>query len=359
MSQQNQEPEQNNVPFTQIPDVISATIFAVQSVRQYRENDFALDSKEKIAIRYADCTLILFYSENKESKYLAKMWAEAASQVAGPTFGACNLLQEKAVAEAFTSLNMDSSHPFYWARLQGIPFILVYQNGWPKAFYNGEKSVGTFIDYSLTLACVAGYEERKQEVAGYAAENNYLVPKDATFVPKTSSSEYVSDNNIRGFNPTIPPTIKGSQAEKDLIRKLTKQNDQPQDVYFTEPLDIGVLQGDTIPIDGISSQSQYTPQPFVTPSYASPVQPQQSYDPQSIQYEQVQSYDPQSIQYEQVQSYDPQSIQYEQVQSYEPQSIQYEQPQSYEPQQVYIENQVSQYEIAQPFELQQAQEYDQ
>lgn len=224
--QQRQQQQQDPpvVPTTKTPEVLTATIFASQSVKQLRENEFTLDSREKICLKYPDCVLVLFYSENRESKNIAGIWAQAAAQVAGPVFAACNLLQERRVAEAFTAISMDKTHPFSWARIQQIPFILVYQGGWPKAFFNGDRTVETFIDYSLTLACVGGYEEREQRSGGMEAENRYLMTQAAAYTPqRTISTQYIGATGIRQYNAGIPPVIKGSQAERDLITQIQQQ----------------------------------------------------------------------------------------------------------------------------------------
>lgn len=197
-------------------DELSSVIsFTNQSVKNLRETDFDLSSKELIKLNQEECILILFYIDNTESKNLAKIWIEAAAQISGPIFAACNMNIERKVAEAFVKINNNPDHPFNWAGLKQYPFILVYRSGWPKGFYNGSRTVEAIMDYSLTLACVVMYEEHKQLHQGVQPENNYEMP-GLSSEPKirTSSDEYKSTNPLRGYDPRIPIYIKGSKQEK-------------------------------------------------------------------------------------------------------------------------------------------------
>lgn len=199
--------------------LVSQTLFAQEAVKQLREGDFALDSKSRITIKWEECMLVLFYVNNNESNKLAEVWSIAAHQITGPVFAACNLIVERKVAEAFTKLNSENS-PLHWAALSSLPFILVYQNGWPVAFYNGERAVQPIVDYALTLACKGNYREDYQIAGGITVKENYEMGGYTQYYPpRTSSSQYtvVKPANdlggpVRQFNAETPVVLVNSPA---------------------------------------------------------------------------------------------------------------------------------------------------
>jgi hypothetical protein len=201
-------------------DVVYRLTFSSETVKRLNSEDFDLNSKEIISLKYDDCILVLFHTENTESYQLADIWALVAQQVAGPVFGAINMLSERKVAEAFTRLKSDGSNPLHWAALRQYPFVLVYRKRWPVAVYNGPREVQALIDYSLTLACEAGYYETLQiggsmqgekriEMGPYQPYTN--IPGSPPIIRK-SSIEYNAENSIRGFNPNIPVVVTGSKV---------------------------------------------------------------------------------------------------------------------------------------------------
>lgn len=196
--------------------------FASETVKRLSGEDFDLGSKELITLRYDDCILVLFHIENAESYQLATIWALVARQVAGPVFGAVNMLSERRIAEAMTRLKTVGSHPLHWASLRQYPFILVYRNKWPVAVYNGPREVQALIDYALTLACEAGYYETKQLGGSMQAEGRYEM---GPYQPYTNiqgqparvrdlSVQYNAEEPIRGFNPSIPVVATGGAESK-------------------------------------------------------------------------------------------------------------------------------------------------
>lgn len=192
--------------------LVSEVLFGQEAVKVLRESDFNLESNEQITIKYKDCMLILFYSQNTESIQLASIWAEIGRQVAGPIFAGVNLLRERKIAEAFANLNF-SDNPYRWAALKQQPFILSYRGGHPQAFYNGDRSVQAITDWALTLACTMGYEEHIQIPASMQTENNYQMNKWKEYDPsRTNSAEYTTATPIRGYNSSLPVTLVGSQA---------------------------------------------------------------------------------------------------------------------------------------------------
>lgn len=218
--------EQNNVRESDAqfnnPQVVSRLTFSSESIKRLSTYDFNLETDELITLKDKRCMLILFYVENTESQRLATLWATAAQQVAGPIFAAVNMLNERRVAEAFTKLKAEGSNPLHWASLRQYPFILVYRNGYPVATYNGDRDVQTLIDYSLTLACQAGYYEPVQVGGSMQAESSiemgsyqpYIDVQGQEPVVKKTSLQYNPEIPIRGFDPNLPIAYSGSQQSK-------------------------------------------------------------------------------------------------------------------------------------------------
>lgn len=214
------------------PGIIQTSLFAQESVKRLGAGDFSLDSKEKIALKYPDCILVLFYTENTESHNLMKIWSIAAEQVAGPVFASCNILVERKVAEAFTAIRSDGSHPLHPFSPRGYPIIMVYRNGWPMAVYNGARAVQPIIDYALTLACQASYFEPMQMAGGVQAEVQMEMP---AYVPyegaavKTMSNQYEVGKSVRGYDPNLPVTAVGSpEAGREAAQVEKEERGTPQ-----------------------------------------------------------------------------------------------------------------------------------
>ncbi len=200
----------NNGPA--VPGLITATIFSQNAVKVLRGTDFNLGSKPGITLKWNDCILILFYGEGRESQELAKIWAVAASKVAGAVFAACNLTIEKEVAKAFMNLHkMNSTYRSY--ALKGIPFIITYQNGFPVGFYNGDRTVQQLVDFSLTLACKVDYSEPIQVGAGVAISSDENLKMDGYAEydeSRKDSLAYKAGTSVRQFG--VGTTTGGAQT---------------------------------------------------------------------------------------------------------------------------------------------------
>lgn len=201
-------------------DTVQRLTFATETVRRLTSDDFDLGSKELITLKYDDCILVLFYTENAESYELADIWATAAQQTAGPIFAAINMLSERKVAAAFTRLKADGSTPLHWAALRQYPFILVYRGRWPVAVYNGPRDVQALIDYALTLACEAGYYETMQIGGSMEADTNvemgpytpYTNTPNETPVVRRTSLDFNNAQPIRGFNTSTAASTTGTSS---------------------------------------------------------------------------------------------------------------------------------------------------
>jgi len=210
------------------PYLAQHTLFAQDAIKQLRTDDFYLDGSDKVRLKQDGCYLILFYTENKESLDLVRIWQLVAAQTAGPFFAAVNLLTERKLAEVFMSLRSDPDTPLHWASLRSIPYILVYRGGWPVAFYNGQRAVQPLIDYALTLACEANYREPSQVAAGMQAENNLEMGgyNTTTDLPKLST-DFDVQKPLRNFQAQLQPATFGTpEAAKEAQVQQQERNVQ-------------------------------------------------------------------------------------------------------------------------------------
>jgi hypothetical protein len=266
------------------PEVVQRLSFSSETIKRLSSDDFDLSSREGITLKYDDCILVLFHVENTESYQLADIWAIVAQQTAGPIFAAINMLSERKVAEAFTRVKSDGSNPLHWAALRQYPYILVYRKRWPVAVYNGPREVQALIDYSLTLACEAGYYEPMQiggsmqgeariEMGPYQPYTN--LPNSPPRVRK-DSLEYNAEQPIRGFNPNIPVVVTGSTASNNAtgqIRSEELNQQQAANQGLSTSLTESAKSTPTInPISGepiVSAPSVNSQLPVATPSTSS------------------------------------------------------------------------------------------
>ncbi len=145
-------PKDKRMTSTPETDLISEELFGQNAVKKITKEDFNLDTETPITLKWDNCILILFYSDNDVSRGLTSIWNEAAMSVVGPIFAASNLIEEEKVGRAFADIKKKNT-PYQKFGLKTIPFILTYQLGEPIGFYNGELSVSAIIDYALTMAC--------------------------------------------------------------------------------------------------------------------------------------------------------------------------------------------------------------
>lgn len=229
------------------PAILTTELFGQNRVEILESEDFRLDTEHQIDLKKKDCYIILFHTNNEESKNLAIIWNSVAQQVPGPSFAAVNLLSEKKIAQAFVNLNTSNS-TYRSFELKGIPFILVYQNGSPVGFYNGERAVQPISDYALTLACKASYFEPLQLTAGIYADNNIAMSGWTEYEgTRKTSVDYITGSSIRQYDATKKPVIVGSEAFTEEGKQVTSDEQQR-----------GI--GQTLSGQGIENTSQSTPE---------------------------------------------------------------------------------------------------
>jgi len=156
----------------------------------------------------------------------------ASQQVAGPKFGACNLIVEEDVASAFSEIGSGDS-ALHSYRMTGYPFILTYRSGYPVGHYNGDRSVASLVDFAQTLACSAGYYEPVGLSAGVQVESPLVMPPYDPYgrgkknPARTSSVQFRSDQPIRGYDPNLGgPVYEGSPEARAATKRLEEAEAQ-------------------------------------------------------------------------------------------------------------------------------------
>lgn len=227
--------EVSNYPGSELPSKILQTrhFFEHTSVNQFSESDFDLQSHYKIGLKYADVFIILFYGENKESIELCKIFASAANYRGPSNYGAVNLIHEKRIAQAFASLNNEPNHPMYPFAMQQIPFIIVYRQGWPKAFYNGPRVTQKLVDYAYVKAPQTNYIEMVQKMASSQVDNGLSMPGVSLYDTKgeaeinRDSTQFRGgpETDIRGFYEGNGIEQTGSIGEQEAYEGRTMEAD--------------------------------------------------------------------------------------------------------------------------------------
>ena len=177
----------------------SVSSFKQSHVKVLKESDFNLSSESKIGLKSQACTIVLFHSQNEESKNLMNIWSEASSAVAGPEFAAVDITFERKIASNFAQLSSDAGNPLKWASLQTIPFILVYHGGWPVSFYNGVHTTQNIVDFSIA-SCHSDIADHSNPYHGMSIHQARRSPAGS---PQRTSRPLVTQfdkpNDLRGY----------------------------------------------------------------------------------------------------------------------------------------------------------------
>lgn len=126
--------------------------FPSSEVLVLKTSNFNIDSDDKITIKNKSLSIVLFQNHSSISEKISKIWMSLAEEVAGVDFCACDLIEEKLIAQAFTSLADDDSSPYNKYSHHSIPFILCYRNGKPQNLYSDSLDKPHLINYSTTMA---------------------------------------------------------------------------------------------------------------------------------------------------------------------------------------------------------------
>lgn len=106
-------------------------------IRNLKESDFALDTKDRVCIYEDNCIVVLLYTESEESKEMLSIFKQVAESSIGVIFGACNVQLERSVGETFYNISRMIDHPFAWTGTRKFPSIIVFRRGYPIWFYEG------------------------------------------------------------------------------------------------------------------------------------------------------------------------------------------------------------------------------
>lgn len=180
------------------------------NVHRLSSKDFVNVGPRGIDLRDSSipCAIILFHTDNRESVALVEIFSYVAQQIPGTFFGAINMINNYEIASAFVSILTDSDHPYQKFGAQGYPYILVYRQGIPRGFYNGERSAQALANYSLTLACSTANNEMRID-GGVQLNANASMPSyapyvdtDGSKVKATISTDFNTNPDIRKYDPS-------------------------------------------------------------------------------------------------------------------------------------------------------------
>lgn len=183
-------------------DVFEEELFPSVRVKELEDEDFLLNTGERLVLKASGCSLVLFYSnQNEISRGLKAIWNSLADQLAGINFYAVNTSRRYDIMRAYEQVRNLPDHPFNKFTSTRRPFIWVFREALsdglsiPKAIYNGELSTAAIRDWALMLACEPGYEETNDPSQGGmdATDNVYIdAEDDGGYVAPVSSTEFAT-----------------------------------------------------------------------------------------------------------------------------------------------------------------------
>nr|QBK91115.1 MAG: thioredoxin-like protein [Pithovirus LCPAC202] len=228
--------------------LVTEELFGRDAVKNLGAEDFLLETTTPIQLKWTDCIVILFYGDNGESKALAQIWATAAKSVIGTIFAAANLKTNQKLAQAFVKIG-ESPTPYRSFKLQGYPFIIAYQKGFPVGFYNGERDVQAIVDWSLTLACKSDYYESRQLAASAHVDISFEMGGTNEYKRRVDSLQYTAGNPVRRYDPRTGIVITGSRGASVAARREQAEA-RASGVRVTAPPEAGETSTGVIPTLG-------------------------------------------------------------------------------------------------------------
>jgi hypothetical protein len=210
-------------------------LFRTIQVRELQNEDFMLNTVERIALVANGCSIVLFYLLGDPiSRKMRILWNDLANRFSGVNFFAVNASRRINIMKAFDDVKNDVDHPLNAYRLRGFPSILVYreagsQSGiaWPKAFYNGELSTSALIDWILTLACEPGYTATPALKEGTVVDLDTIVTD-----PRAVVNSEVSRTPV--FRTRLATTADFEDPDFDLGVEIADQVFYSQDLLEEE-----------------------------------------------------------------------------------------------------------------------------
>lgn len=177
------------------------TLPVSNSIKRLREQDFALETRDKICLYDDACNLVLFYTETPESKKVLNVFKAVAETVAGPSFCACNVLLEKKISEAFMEIANIRDHPFNWAAMRPYPVIIVYRRGYPVNFYDGPADISILTNFAVNIANLQEFHIRNyvltQKIRNemwndYKMKNPYIIGGPGSVEPQKPRVPFIA-----------------------------------------------------------------------------------------------------------------------------------------------------------------------
>lgn len=179
-------------------------------VKELQPDDFYLGSRTPTMLKSRDVTLVLFYEfGDEESEQLKDIWAALSIQLAGIQFAAVNGSRQREIMKAFVETGGDPDHPLFPFKINGFPTIIVYRDGWPQAYFNGERSYDTLMAFCLELAWKVGYYEPNNIFAGVATSRPDLVAYERRTSGQSYAKDYIEQLSEREpqYTPTSEPGV--------------------------------------------------------------------------------------------------------------------------------------------------------
>lgn len=169
------------------------------AIRRLREEDFAIDTRDKICLYEDLCTLVIFYNESPESKNMLSVFKRVAETTTSISFASCNLMLETGVGKAMSDVRIHQDHPFYWAASAPIPFVLIYRRGYPVAFYEGPPDVYILTNFALKIACNPDFHSRNFPFINKVKEEMWNLYRE------NNNKMYMSNpGNVNSVLPAVP-----------------------------------------------------------------------------------------------------------------------------------------------------------
>lgn len=205
-------------------ELFEEELFRTVRVKELQNEDFMLNTVERIVLKAEGCSLVLFYlRENPASNGMRDIWNLLSERFAGVNFFAVNASLRVDIMRAFQQVSDDPDHPLSTYAIRGFPTILVYREGgeaglsWPKAFYNGELSTIALQNWILQLACVPGYTETPALREGVVTENDIIL-EDPNYQEYGSYYDYEDE------------------FEQDVLQDVTEQEELVQSLELERPI---------------------------------------------------------------------------------------------------------------------------
>lgn len=165
--------------------------FEIAKVKELQPDDFYLGSRTPTMLKSRSPTMIMFYlPTDPTSQEMKDVWAALATTVSGIDYCAVNAANAKQIMKAFLETGTNIDHPLWPFRVEGFPTIMMYRDGWPQAFYNGDRTFDELLAYSLELAAKPGYYEPFNDYVGVAPGNAGLYAYERR-LPGSTKSDYI------------------------------------------------------------------------------------------------------------------------------------------------------------------------